>query len=77
MGGGGYPRQLLGCRRVATKFAISRGAGTLLVSGVGLRDQGLGFFENLLEYTVEQKRWAALMPSPPARRHLVAWYDRR
>ena len=69
------PRQLLGRRRVATKLAISHGAGTLLVSGVGLRDQGLGFFENLLEYTVEQKRWASVINASAAVL-AVAWIIR-
>jgi hypothetical protein len=35
--------------------------GTLLVTGIGLWEAGLGYFENLLGFkaTIEQKRWAA------------------
>ena len=37
--------------------------GVLFVTGVGLWEAGLGYFENLLGFqaTIEQKRWAALI----------------
>ena len=42
--------------------------GVLFVTGVGLWEAGLGYFENLLGFqaTIEQKRWAALIHASAA-----------
>jgi formate dehydrogenase subunit gamma len=48
---------------------------TLFVTGVGLWEQGLGYFENLLGYhaTVEQKRWAAVIHATAAVLAIAIW----
>jgi formate dehydrogenase subunit gamma len=49
--------------------------GTLFVTGVGLWEQGLAYFENLLGFkaTIEQKRWAALLHASAAVLAIVIW----
>ncbi len=49
--------------------------GTLLVTGIGLWEQGLGWFENLLGFkvTIEQKRWAAVIHAAAAVLAIVIW----
>jgi formate dehydrogenase subunit gamma len=49
--------------------------GTLLVTGIGLWEQGLGWFENLLgiKVTIEQKRWAAVIHAAAAVLAIVVW----
>lgn len=49
--------------------------GTLLVTGIGLWEAGLGWFENALGFTVtiEQKRWAALIHATAAVLAIVIW----
>jgi formate dehydrogenase subunit gamma len=49
--------------------------GTLFVTGVGLWEQGLGFFENLLDFkaTIDQKRWAALIHASAAVLAITIW----
>jgi len=49
--------------------------GTLFVTGVGLWEQGLGYFENLLGFkaTIEQKRWAAVIHATAAVLAIAIW----
>jgi formate dehydrogenase subunit gamma len=49
--------------------------GTLLVTGIGLWEAGLGYFENLLGFTVtiEQKRWAAVIHASAAVLAIAIW----
>jgi formate dehydrogenase subunit gamma len=49
--------------------------GTLLVTGIGLWEAGLGWFETQLGFTVtlEQKRWAALIHATAAVLAIVIW----
>ena len=49
--------------------------GTLFVTGIGLWESGLAYFENLLGFTVtiEQKRWAALIHATAAVLAIVIW----
>ena len=49
--------------------------GTLFVTGVGLWEAGLGYFENLLGFkaTIEQKRWAALIHAAAAVLAIAIW----
>jgi formate dehydrogenase subunit gamma len=49
--------------------------GTLFVTGVGLWEAGLGWFETQLGFkaTIEQKRWAALIHSAAAVLAIVIW----
>jgi formate dehydrogenase subunit gamma len=49
--------------------------GTLLVTGIGLWEAGLGWFENTLGFTatIEQKRWAALIHATAAVLAIVIW----
>jgi formate dehydrogenase subunit gamma len=49
--------------------------GTLFVTGVALSEQGLGFFENLLDFqaTIDQKRWAALIHASAAVLAITIW----
>jgi formate dehydrogenase subunit gamma len=49
--------------------------GTLLVTGVGLWEAGLGWFETHLGFkaTIEQKRWAALIHATAAVLAIVIW----
>jgi formate dehydrogenase subunit gamma len=49
--------------------------GTLFVTGVGLCEQGLGYFENLLGFkaTIEQKRWAVLTHVSAAVLAITVW----
>jgi formate dehydrogenase subunit gamma len=48
---------------------------TLLVTGIGLWDQGLAYVENLLGFkaTIEQQRWAALIHSIAAVLAIAIW----
>jgi formate dehydrogenase subunit gamma len=49
--------------------------GTLLVTGIGLWEAGLGWFESQLGFkaTLEQKRWAALIHATAAVLAIVIW----
>jgi formate dehydrogenase subunit gamma len=49
--------------------------GVLFVTGVGLWESGLGYFENLLGFkaTIEQKRWAALIHASAAVVAITIW----
>jgi formate dehydrogenase subunit gamma len=49
--------------------------GTLFVTGVGLWEAGLGWFESTLGFkaTLEQKRWAALIHAAAAVLAIVIW----
>jgi formate dehydrogenase subunit gamma len=49
--------------------------GVLFVTGVGLWESGLGYFENLLGFkaTIEQKRWAALIHATAAVLAITIW----
>jgi formate dehydrogenase subunit gamma len=49
--------------------------GTLLVTGIGLWEAGLGWFETQLGFkaTLEQKRWAALIHATAAVLAIVIW----
>jgi formate dehydrogenase subunit gamma len=49
--------------------------GVLFVTGVGLWESGLGYFENLLGFkaTIEQKRWAALIHASAAVLAITIW----
>jgi formate dehydrogenase subunit gamma len=49
--------------------------GTLLVTGIGLWEAGLGWFEQQLGFTatIEQKRWAALIHATAATLAIVIW----
>jgi formate dehydrogenase subunit gamma len=49
--------------------------GTMLVTGIGLWEAGLGYFEELLGFkaTLEQKRWAALLHASAAVLAIVIW----
>ena len=49
--------------------------GVLFVTGVGLWESGLGYFENLLGFkaTIEQKRWAALIHAGAAVVAITIW----
>jgi formate dehydrogenase subunit gamma len=49
--------------------------GVLFVTGVGLWESGLGYFENLLgcKATIEQKRWAALIHASAAVVAITIW----
>jgi formate dehydrogenase subunit gamma len=49
--------------------------GILLVTGIGLWEQGLGWFENTLGFkaTIEQKRWAAVLHATAATLAIVIW----
>ena len=49
--------------------------GTLLVTGIGLWEAGLGWFENALGFkaTIEQKRWAALIHATASVLAIVIW----
>jgi formate dehydrogenase subunit gamma len=47
----------------------------MLVTGIGLWEAGLGWFESQLNFTVtlEQKRWAALIHATAAVLAIVVW----
>jgi formate dehydrogenase subunit gamma len=49
--------------------------GTLLVTGIGLWEAGLGWFEDMFGFkaTLEQKRWAALVHAVAAVLAIVVW----
>jgi formate dehydrogenase subunit gamma len=49
--------------------------GVMFVTGVGLWESGLGYFENLLDYkaTIDQKRWAALIHAGAAVLAITIW----
>jgi len=49
--------------------------GTLFVTGIGLWEAGLGYFENLLGFkaTIEQKRWAAVIHASAAVLAITIW----
>jgi formate dehydrogenase subunit gamma len=49
--------------------------GVMLVTGIGLWEAGLGWFENALGFkaTLEQKRWAALIHATAAVVTIVIW----
>ena len=49
--------------------------GTLLVTGIGLWEAGLGYFEELLGFkaTIEQKRWAAVIHASAAVLAIAIW----
>src|SRR5262249_31073146 len=49
--------------------------GTLLVTGIGLWEAGLGYFEELLglKATIEQKRWAAVIHASAAVLAIAIW----
>jgi formate dehydrogenase subunit gamma len=49
--------------------------GKLFVTGVGLCEQGLGYFENLLGFkaTIEQKRWTVLTHVSAAVLAITTW----
>jgi len=49
--------------------------GTLLVTGIGLWEAGLGYFEQLLGFktTIEQKRWAAVIHASAAVLAIAIW----
>jgi formate dehydrogenase subunit gamma len=49
--------------------------GILFVTGIGLWEQGLGYFEEALGFTatLEQKRWAALIHASAAVLAIVIW----
>jgi formate dehydrogenase subunit gamma len=49
--------------------------GVLFVTGVGLWESGLGYFENLLGFkaTIEQKRWAAVIHAGAAVTTIAIW----
>jgi formate dehydrogenase subunit gamma len=49
--------------------------GVLFVTGVGLWEQGLGYFEELLGFTatIEQKRWAAVIHATAAVLAIAIW----
>jgi formate dehydrogenase subunit gamma len=49
--------------------------GTLLVTGIGLWEAGLGWFENVLGFkaTFEQRRWAAVIHAGAAVLAIVVW----
>jgi len=54
------------------QFAL---VGTLLVTGIGLWEAGLGYFEELLglKATIEQKRWAAVIHASAAVLAIAIW----
>jgi len=49
--------------------------GTLFVTGIGLWEAGIGYFENLLGFkaTIEQKRWAAVIHASAAVLAITIW----
>ncbi len=49
--------------------------GIMLVTGIGLWEAGLGFFENLLgiKATIDQKRWAAVIHASAAVLAIAIW----
>ena len=49
--------------------------GILLVTGIGLWEAGLGYFENLLGFkaNIEQKRWAAVIHASAAVLAIAIW----